>query len=206
MVNDAVVSVSGRPLSYEQVLCRLPKLEIHEIANVDFASNFDLKDNTDHTQLLVKVSLEYQGNGGRSAPLDLLLYDSQCWDCTTDGCRANTKENQCFFASGTSALQIFRIGRTIATRVSPGTYSGHYSINYLIIYVIIDDAYTCTLPKDSGSCDNKIFRYYYNAIEVRKLGIIHIYFLSGNSGGNLFNDLISLAEAISFLLISTSRF
>ena len=29
-----------------------------------------------------------------------------------------------------------------------------------------DDAYTCTLPKDSGSCDNKIFRYYYNAIEV----------------------------------------
>ena len=35
-------------------------------------------------------------------------------------CQANTKENKCFFASGTSALQIFRIGRTIATRVSPG--------------------------------------------------------------------------------------
>ena len=115
LVNDAVVSVSGRPLSYEQVLCRLPRLEIHELSD-----DFDLKDNTDHTQLLVKISLEYSQNGGRSAPLDLLLYDSLCWDCNVDGCQANTKENKCFFATGTSALQIFRIGRTIATRVSPG--------------------------------------------------------------------------------------
>ena len=60
--------------------------------------------------------------GGHSAPLDLLLYDSLCWDCSIDGCQANTKQNKCFFASGTSALQIFRIGRTIATRVSPGKY------------------------------------------------------------------------------------
>ena len=30
-----------------------------------------------------------------------------------------------------------------------------------------DDFYTCTLPQDSGECDNKIFRYYYNAIEVK---------------------------------------
>ena len=119
LVNDAVVSVSGRPLSYEQVLCRLPRLEIHEPSD-DFNTNFDLKDNTDHTQLLVKISVEYSQNGGRSAPLDLLLYDSLCWDCSIDGCQANTKENKCFFASGTSALQIFRIGRTIATRVSPG--------------------------------------------------------------------------------------
>ena len=59
LVNDAVVSVSGRPLSYEQVLCRLPKLEIHEPSE-DFVTNFDLKDNTDHTQLLVKISLEYR--------------------------------------------------------------------------------------------------------------------------------------------------
>ena len=80
LVNDAVVSVSGRPLSYEQVLCRLPKLEIHEPSD-DFVTNFDLKDNTDHTQLLVKISLEYNQYGGHSAPLDLLLYDSLCWDC-----------------------------------------------------------------------------------------------------------------------------
>ena len=59
LVNDAIVSVSGRPLSYEQVLCRLPKLEIHEPSD-DFVTNFDLKDNTDHTQLLVKISLEYR--------------------------------------------------------------------------------------------------------------------------------------------------
>ena len=31
---------------------------------------------------------------------------------------------------------------------------------------VLDDK-TCTLPKDGGGCDNKIFRYYYNAIEVR---------------------------------------
>jgi hypothetical protein len=59
LVNNAIVSVSGSPLSYEQVLCRLPKLAIHELST-DFETNFDLKDNTDHTQLLVKVSLQYR--------------------------------------------------------------------------------------------------------------------------------------------------
>ena len=86
LVNDAVVSVSGRPLSYEQVLCRLPRLAIHDPSE-DFNTNFDLKDNTDHTQLLVKISVQYSQNGGRSAPLDLLLYDSLCWECSIDGCQ-----------------------------------------------------------------------------------------------------------------------
>jgi hypothetical protein len=86
LVNDAVVSVSGRPLSYEQVLCRLPRLAIHDPSE-DFNTNFDLKDNTDHTQLLVKISIQYSQNGGRSAPLDLLLYDSLCWECSIDGCQ-----------------------------------------------------------------------------------------------------------------------
>ena len=42
-----------------------------------------------------------------------------------------------------------------------GLYDSNFNVS--------DDAYTCTLPKDSGSCDNKIFRYYYNAIEVSYL-------------------------------------
>jgi hypothetical protein len=42
-----------------------------------------------------------------------------------------------------------------------------------------DDFRTCTLPKDSGECNNKIFRYYYNAIERRcKL------FVYGGCNGN----------------------
>lgn len=180
--------MSGRPLSYEQVLCRLPKLEIHDLPSDDFNTNFDLKDNTDHTQLLVKVSLEYSQNGGRSAPLDLLLYDSLCWDCSIDGCQANTKENKCFFASGTSALQIFRIGRTIATRVSP------------------DDAYTCTLPKDSGSCDNKIFRYYYNAIEVGKCVLKYAF---ASSSSNYCRDVVNysfMEDAKAMATISSVKF
>ena len=36
-----------------------------------------------------------------------------------------------------------------------------------MLATFIDDVRTCTLPKDSGSCTNKIFRYYYNAIEVK---------------------------------------
>ena len=108
------------------------RLAIHDPSE-DFNTNFDLKDNTDHTQLLVKISIEYSQNGGRSAPLDLLLYDSLCWECSIDGCQANTKENKCFFASGTSALQIFRIGRTIATRVSPGQYMGGIFFYYYFI-------------------------------------------------------------------------
>ena len=42
-----------------------------------------------------------------------------------------------------------------------------FELLYLFFcFYFADVAYTCTLPKDSGSCDNKIFRYYYNAIEV----------------------------------------
>ncbi len=63
-----------------------------------------------------------------------------------------TKDSRCIFAAGTSGTtvqSVFRIGRTISTRMSKADY------------------HACTLPKDSGGCDNKIFRYYYNAIEVR---------------------------------------
>ncbi len=52
-------------------------------------------------------------------------------------------------------MQVFRIGRTISTRMSK------------------DDFRACTLPKDSGGCDNKIFRYYYNAIEVRQINALY---------------------------------
>lgn len=154
------------------------------------------QDNTDHTRIFAKVTLSY-GKGPRSEPLDLLLFDSQCWECTSEGdCTARTKDrggSQCFFAAGTSSIQDFRIGRTISTRVSPGELkllkqilpvssqlwlSGLQEIFFPFFQLSIcnclssssflfpDDVRTCTLPKDSGGCDNKIFRYYYNAIEV----------------------------------------
>ena len=47
-----------------------------------------------------------------------------------------------------------------------------------------DDFRTCAQPKDSGGCNNKIFRYYYNAIERRcKL------FVYGGCDGNSNNFL-----------------
>ena len=72
------------------------------------------------SRIFARVSLSY-GKGPRSATLDLLLYDSLCWECGASGeCKAKTKETTCFFAAGTSTIQDFRIGRTISTRVSPG--------------------------------------------------------------------------------------
>ena len=60
-----------------------------------------------------KVTLSY-GNGPKSAPLDLLLFDSQCWDCADSGqCTAKTKRPECIFAAGSQHIQIFRIGRTV---------------------------------------------------------------------------------------------
>ena len=121
LVNDAVLTMPAKFLSYQQTICPLPKLDIH---SPDEATNFNLKDNTDHTRIFAKITLSY-GKGPRSAPLDLLLFDSQCWECTSEGdCTARTKDHggsQCFFAAGTSSIQDFRIGRTISTRVSPGT-------------------------------------------------------------------------------------
>ncbi len=47
LVNDGVFTVPAEFVSYQQVICTLPQLDIHE---PDQTSNFDLKDNTDHTR------------------------------------------------------------------------------------------------------------------------------------------------------------
>ena len=58
------------------------------------------------------MTLSY-GSGPKSAPLDLLLFDSHCWDCADSGeCTAKTKRPECIFAAGSQHIQIFRLGRT----------------------------------------------------------------------------------------------
>ena len=47
LVNDGVLEVPARFVSYQQVVCPLPELSIH---NPDQVTNFDLKENTDHTR------------------------------------------------------------------------------------------------------------------------------------------------------------
>ena len=176
LVKDPVETTARATfLAHGQVMCPLPEFDIHKagMSSEDAILNIDFEDNTDHTRMFVKLSLAYvlpDANNeeesdnkqnplpppsSRSWPLDLLLYDSLCWDCESSGqCRVRTRsknqktKNLCFFATARSTVQVFRIGKTISTRISK------------------DDFKTCTLPKDSGGCDNKIFRYYYNAIEV----------------------------------------
>ena len=63
--------------------------------------------------MFVKVSVGY-GEGKKSAPLDLLLYDSQCWHCSLTGeCNAKPN-NKCVFSAATSSVQTFRIGKSIS--------------------------------------------------------------------------------------------
>lgn len=103
----------------------MPELAIH---SPDETANIDLKEHTDHTRVFSQITVSY-GSGPQSAPLDLLLYDSMCWDCQSGSgeCKVKAKQHmsnshRCFFAGGTlSTSQVFRIGRTISTRVSKGT-------------------------------------------------------------------------------------
>ena len=37
----------------------------------------------------------------------------------------------------------------------------------IIIQITISEDFVCSLPHDSGGCDRKEFRYYYNSLEVR---------------------------------------
>ena len=81
-----------------------------------------------------KVTLSY-GNGPRSAPMDLLLYDSHCWDCADSGeCAAKTKRPECIFAAGSQHIQIFRIGRTISPtqniNKNPGKQDKHHYCSF----------------------------------------------------------------------------
>ena len=63
--------------------------------------------------MFVKVRVSYQ-EGLRSSPLDLLLYDSQCWHCSPAG-EGNAKpNNKCVFSAGASNVQSFRIGKSIS--------------------------------------------------------------------------------------------
>ena len=64
-------------------------------------------------RMFVKVHVGY-GDGERSSPQDLLLYDSQCWHCTPAGeCNAKPN-NKCVFSAQTSSVQTFRIGKSIS--------------------------------------------------------------------------------------------
>ena len=66
--------------------------------------------------MFVKVTVGYEaGSSSSSSPLDLLLYDSQCWHCSLAGeCNARPN-NKCVFsaAGGSSSVQTFRIGKSI---------------------------------------------------------------------------------------------
>lgn len=160
LVQDLDLTTPATFISFQQVSCSLPTLDIH--SNKE-RHRFDLRDNTDQTRMFVKVSVGY-GEGNKSAPLDLLLYDSQCWHCSLTGeCNAKPN-NKCVFSAATSSVQTFRIGKSIS--------SGDTDFN------------VCSLPHDSGGCERKEFRYFYNALERRcKL------FVYGGCKGNRNNFL-----------------
>lgn len=80
----------------------MPALDIH---SNEERHRFDLRDNTDQTRMFIKVEIVKRSSvkcwwqvsvgyaeGGRSTPLDLLLYDSQCWQCNQQG-ECNAKPN-----------------------------------------------------------------------------------------------------------------
>lgn len=161
LVQDLVTTEPGKFLSFQQILCNIPTLAIHDYNG---RHRFDLKDNTDQTRMFVKVSIGFGQSGPRSAPLDLLLYDSQCWQCNLSGECSAKQNNKCVFSAATSSVQGFRIGKSIA--------EGE------------EDFHICSQPHEFGSCDRKEFRYYYNSLERRcKL------FVYGGCKGNQNNFL-----------------
>ena len=90
LVQDLVITHPAKFSSFQEITCELPTLDIH--SNKE-RHRFDLRDNTDQTRMFVKVSVHY-GNGPKSHPLDLLLYDSQCWHCSITGeCNAKVTYN-----------------------------------------------------------------------------------------------------------------
>ena len=86
--------------------------------------------------MFVKVTVGYEdGSSSRSSPLDLLLYDSQCWHCSLAGeCNARPN-NKCVFsaAGGSSSVQTFRIGKSITNSEGIVTILPLYCIYIFII-------------------------------------------------------------------------
>ena len=88
--------------------------------------------------MFVKVTVGYEdGSSSRSSPLDLLLYDSQCWHCSLAGeCNARPN-NKCVFsaAGGSSSVQTFRIGKSITN--SEGIVVTIFPLYCFYIFIII---------------------------------------------------------------------
>ena len=121
--------------------------------------------------MFVKVHVSY-GDGERSSPQDLLLYDSQCWHCSLTGeCNAKPN-NKCVFSAGASNVQSFRIGKSISRTEGIVFFlsCNHPALTTqfaIIIQITFSEDFVCSLPHDSGGCDRKEFRYYYNSLEVK---------------------------------------
>ena len=119
--------------------------------------------------MFVKVTVGYEeGSSSRSSPLDLLLYDSQCWHCSLAGeCNARPN-NKCVFsaAGGSSSVQTFRIGKSITNSEGIVTIFPLYCRYFHFYHYCPDDSHVCSLAHDAGSCERKEFRYYYNSLEV----------------------------------------
>ena len=119
--------------------------------------------------MFVKVTVGYEdGSSSRSSPLDLLLYDSQCWHCSLAGeCNARPN-NKCVFsaAGGSSSVQTFRIGKSITNSEGIVTIFPLYCVYLHFYHYCADDSHVCSLAHDAGSCERKEFRYYYNSLEV----------------------------------------
>ena len=89
--------------------------------------------------MFVKVTVGYEGgSSSRSSPLDLLLYDSQCWHCSLAGeCNARPN-NKCVFsaAGGSSSVQTFRIGKSITNSEGIVTLSSSQCIVFTFLSLL----------------------------------------------------------------------
>ena len=93
---------------------------------------------------------------------------------------------RCVFSAATSSGQTFRIGKSITN--AEGTVPNPTLLNFIALHCFMPadkfadedfryfeipcsgtDFHICSLPHDSGSCDRKEFRYFYNSLEVRIL-------------------------------------
>ena len=58
----------------------------------------------------------------------------------------------------------------------------------LLIFYVLED-FVCSLPHDSGGCDRKEFRYYYNSLEVSTFSSSH----------NIYDNIFSVAANCLFM-------
>ncbi|ODN06591.1 Kunitz-type protease inhibitor 2 [Orchesella cincta] len=182
------VNGNGRLLTYQSIVCDIPDMPIHDAKVANF---YIPGEGLEKTRQLLRVRISYGYDGTKSEPIDYVIYDSLCWECTTaltcqprptQSCNVLSDpfgtNNDPFqnspsfsnpslgFAQSNSPLQYSPDSSSeFSPSTIPGVFNHPIPHNPQPTFGQFHPGLSnpCLLPKDSGPCKSDNLRYFFDS-------------------------------------------